>query len=414
MRTMLDRFKAARVLVVDDNPANVALLEAVLSGAGIRHVHTATDPRVALAKFDEIDPDIVLLDLHMPHLDGYEVLEQIGHRAAGSYLPVIVLTADGTKEATRRALGSGARDFVTKPFDAAEVTLRVYNLLETRYLYAALRHHNARLDQQLTEYQAVERAERESRELKRHRIAHAISDEQFAIVLQPIVDIVTNKVVGCEALTRFSAEPLRGPDRWFNEAAEVGLGTQLELATMRRALQMLDVLAEAVFLAVNVSPVTLLSPELATLLADFSDFSRLVVELTEHVPVEDYDLVHASLAGMRHRGARLAVDDTGAGYASFQHLLSLRPDVVKLDSSLTRGLHEDPARHALAAALVSFTTEVDTALVAEGIESADELAALEKLGVRWVQGYHLGRPQPLDQLSSAFPGVTGVRAGQHV
>jgi EAL domain-containing protein (putative c-di-GMP-specific phosphodiesterase class I)/DNA-binding NarL/FixJ family response regulator len=410
---MLDRFQTARVLVVDDNPANVALLEAVLTRAGAHHVHTATDPRDALARFDDIDPDIVLLDLHMPHLDGYAVLEEIVRRAAGSYLPVIVLTADTTREAIHRALGSGARDFVTKPFDAAEVALRVHNLLETRYLYAELRRHNARLHEQLTGYQELERAERESWQLKHDRIARTIRDEQFHIVFQPIVDLVARTVVGCEALTRFPAEPLRGPDRWFSEAAEVGLGTQLELATVRRAIQALDVLAEPVFLAVNASAVTLLSPELPMLLAECPSKPRLVLELTEHVRVENYDVMHAALTDFRRDGARLAVDDTGAGYASFQHLLSLRPDVVKLDNSLTRGVHVDPARHALAAALVAFTDEVDAGLVAEGVESSDELAAMERLGVRWVQGYHLARPQPLDQLASAFPEIVDGRTRQH-
>jgi len=403
---MLERFQAARVLVVDDNPANVSLLEAILRRAGIHQVHTSTDPRAALARFDAVNPDLVLLDLHMPHLDGYAVLEEIGRRAAGSYLPVLILTADTTREAIHRALGSGARDFITKPFDAVEVTLRVHNLLETRFLYATLRQHNAGLHDQLTEYQKVERAAQETWQLKHDRISRAIHDEQFHIVFQPIVDLVTHTVVGCEALTRFTAEPLRGPDRWFNEAAEVGLGTQLELAAVRQAIQALDVLAEPIFLALNVSPVTLLSPELPTLFVDSPDCSRVVLELTEHLPVENYDIMHTALAHLRPRGARLAVDDTGSGYASFQHLLSLQPDVVKLDSSLTRGVHEDPARRALAAALVTFTEQVDAELVAEGIELSDELAAVEKLGIRWAQGYHLARPQPLDQLAAACPGIT--------
>jgi EAL domain-containing protein (putative c-di-GMP-specific phosphodiesterase class I)/AmiR/NasT family two-component response regulator len=409
---MLDRFHAARVLVVDDNPANLALLEAVLARAGVQHIHTTTDPRAALSRFDEIDPDIVLLDLHMPHLSGYAVLEEIARRAAGSYLPVLVLTADTTREAIHRALGSGARDFVTKPFDAAEVTLRVHNLLETRYLYATLRQHNARLHEQLTKYQEIERAEEESRQLKRDRIAGTIRDELFHIVFQPIIDIATRTVVGCEALTRFTAEPLRGPDRWFIEATEVGLGTELELATMRHAIQALDDFAESVFLALNVSAATLLSNEFPAMLDDSRSRTRVVLELTEHVPVENYDVVHVALADPRGRGVRLAVDDTGAGYAGFQHLLSLKPDVIKLDSSLTRGVDVDPVRHALAAALVSFTDQVGAGLVAEGIESSAELAAVEKLGIRWVQGYHLARPQPLAQLAAAFPGITDGRSHQ--
>lgn len=138
MTDVLGRFSLARVLIIDDSSANVALLEQILTHAGLRSIHTATDPREALARFDDVNPDLILLDLHMPHMDGYEMLARIAERAAGFYLPVLVLTADTSPQATHRAFGLGAHDFLTKPFDVAEVTLRVHNLLQTRYLYTTL------------------------------------------------------------------------------------------------------------------------------------------------------------------------------------------------------------------------------------------------------------------------------------
>lgn len=136
---MINRFADARVFVVDDNPANVALLTAVLTRAGFANVATETDPRRVLPRLPEVDPDLIILDLHMPYLDGFEVLEQIRGFAPREYLPVLVLTADTTSAASQRALGAGAQDFVTKPFNNAEVVLRTQNLVEIRYLYTTLR-----------------------------------------------------------------------------------------------------------------------------------------------------------------------------------------------------------------------------------------------------------------------------------
>jgi EAL domain-containing protein (putative c-di-GMP-specific phosphodiesterase class I)/DNA-binding response OmpR family regulator len=406
MAEVLGRFGLARVLIIDDNSANVALLERMLTHEGLRSIHSTTDPREALARFDEIAPDLVLLDLHMPHIDGYEVLSQITQRAAGAYLPVLVLTADTAPEATHRALSLGAREFLTKPFDLVEVTLRVHNLLETRYLYTALRRQNQLLGQRLSHYQEPARAAEAGRQIVREQIEKAIENDSMRMVYQPVFDLLSGQLVGCEALARLPIEPIRGPDRWFADAASVGLGARIELVAIEKALAALAVLPEPVFLAVNASPGTLLSPDMTTLCLQH-DCSRLVLELTEHVPVEDYQAVHMATGRLRDQGARLAVDDTGAGYAGFQHLLGIRPDIIKLDGSLTRGVDGDPSRRALASALVTFTESVGATLIAEGVETAAELATLRELDVEWAQGYHLGRPQ---QLSGVLEAVAAVEA----
>ncbi len=137
----------ARILIVDDEPANVRLLERVLRQAGYRSCRGLTDSREALAAFREFQPDLVLLDLSMPHLDGVAILHQLALEIpASDYRPVAVLTADVTVEARRRALGAGAKDFLTKPFDQVEVLLRIRNLLETRRLHLALERHSRELE----------------------------------------------------------------------------------------------------------------------------------------------------------------------------------------------------------------------------------------------------------------------------
>jgi EAL domain-containing protein (putative c-di-GMP-specific phosphodiesterase class I)/response regulator of citrate/malate metabolism len=400
--TTLSRFADANVLIIDDNATNVALLEQLLRRAGLGSVHTATDPREALARLDSVDPDLVLLDLHMPQLDGYTVLRHIVERAAGQYLPVMVLTADARREASERALTMGARDFLTKPFDATEVILRVRNLLETRYLHVTLRQHNVELRAELGSYRDLERAEMEAKTCQRERIERVIRDREIRMVYQPVVDLNSYRLVGLEALARFPGAPTQGPDRWFSDANQVGLGIDLELCAVDAALGAVEQLPSNAFLAVNVSPATMLSHRLADVIPP-DVAPRLVIELTEHVPVEDYETINAAADRLRDRGARIAVDDTGAGYAGFRHLLSLKPDIVKLDISLTRGIDHDPGRRALASALVHFTQDTSAVLIAEGIETSGELGTLHELQVDWAQGYHLARPEPLSRVVSQHP-----------
>ena len=396
---MLSRFSEARVLVVDDNAANVHLLVSLLERAGLRRVYSSTDPRASLEIVKQINPDVVLLDLHMPHMDGFAVLEQLAATAEDGYLPVLVLTADTTQDAVHRALSLGARDFLTKPFDATEVVLRVRNLLETRYLYTALHQHNIALSDEL------ERRLEKEQELQRQqherfgRIEQVLAGESpFSVVFQPIIEVATGATVGLEALSRFESEPLRSPEAWFDEAASVGLGPELELKAVLAAVSRIEDIPSEEFLAVNVSPELVMSNKLLDV-ADDAICRRLVLELTEHIAVDDYSRIRRSLAPLRDRGARVAIDDTGAGFSSLRHILLLRPEIIKLDRSLTRGVDHDPARRALAASLVSFAQDVDASLIAEGVETAAEFETLQRLGTHWVQGFHLARPGPLPSRS---------------
>lgn len=140
---------AARMLVVDDAHANVVLLERMLRHNGYTNVRTLTDARDALPTYMTWEPDLVLLDLHMPYVDGYTVLQQFATMPDALYVPVLVLTADITPEAKQRALALGAKDFLAKPFDMAEVMLRINNLLETRFLYVRLQQHSGNLERQV-------------------------------------------------------------------------------------------------------------------------------------------------------------------------------------------------------------------------------------------------------------------------
>jgi response regulator RpfG family c-di-GMP phosphodiesterase len=176
-----DLVKYARILIVDDQQPNIAVLVRLLKREGFQNIESTTDSQQALALFTAFDPDIVLLDLLMPHLDGYMVMEQI--RTAmppDSYLPILVLTADISHEARQRALAGGARDFLTKPIDVAEVVLRIRNLLETRWLHRRLQQQNRVLEKAIQERTAELVAS--NQELQREIAARQRDAEQLRLI----------------------------------------------------------------------------------------------------------------------------------------------------------------------------------------------------------------------------------------
>jgi EAL domain-containing protein (putative c-di-GMP-specific phosphodiesterase class I) len=227
-----------------------------------------------------------------------------------------------------------------------------------------------------------------------------IESRLFEIVFQPIVNLSTGRIVGLEALTRFSAEPLQAPHTWFTDAERAGLRTDLEVVTSASAIRRLDELPASAYLSINVSPEALFSYQ--RLLREAPP-DRLVIEITEHAAIEDYAAVSELVEALRRERVRIAVDDVGAGFASLRHALQLEPHFIKLDISLTQGIENDRSRRALAAGLVGFASELGAAVIAEGIESSQQLQTLRGLGVHFGQGFHLAAPGPLTSATTFLP-----------
>ncbi|SJZ85725.1 sensor domain-containing phosphodiesterase [Consotaella salsifontis] len=241
-------------------------------------------------------------------------------------------------------------------------------------------------------------AERQLRDYARSRIENILAGDGLTIVYQPIWTLSGRTVRGFEALSRFAAEPYRSPDKWFAEAFDIGMGVDLEIEAIRRALTALNHLPAAIYVSVNASPETVLSGRLPELFSARRYCpQRILLEITEHAEVEDYEAFAKALAPLRKAGVRLAIDDAGAGYSGLQHIVKLAPDKIKLDMSLTSGIDTDAARRALASALVFFARETGCAIVAEGVETEEELMTLRLLGVSYGQGFGLGRPMALPQ-----------------
>ena len=248
-----------------------------------------------------------------------------------------------------------------------------------------------------------------ARQRTRAQVYRLIFSRAIDIVFQPVLDLGAGTVAGYEALARF--DPAYGtPGRLFTDAAAVGLGVQLEMLAIERAFERLDDIPAGAWLSINVSPATLLSDDFRELLR--APRGRpIVVELTEHLEIDDYTPVLERIDELRRHQVKIAVDDAGAGYSSLQHILHLRPDIIKIDIAIVRDLHTDPVRQALAHSLVSFAGSIGAELLAEGVEQQGELDLVSRIGVELAQGYLIAKPGQLPG-PVTLPGVS--RNGRRV
>lgn len=296
--------------------------------------------------------------------------------SVGSYLSTPIRLPDGSIYGTFCCFSSAADPFLTK------------RDLATLEAFAEVAGH---------QIQEVLQTGQEQR-LNLERISSMLTAEDLDIVFQPALRLDTEAVEFQEALARFRSDPYVSPDQWFALAAEVGLGPELEMLAIRHALAGMRRLPPATSISLNASPATILNPGFGALFAGVP-LEKIILEITEHAAVDSYAKVVSVLGPLRKQGLRLAIDDAGAGYSSFRHILDLQPELIKLDMSLVRDIHLDPSRRALASALIHFAAEIGCELVAEGVETEDELQSLRGLGVTIVQGFLTGRPEPAGEVT---------------
>lgn len=244
------------------------------------------------------------------------------------------------------------------------------------------------------------------REARIARIRRVIERDSLTAVYQPIHRLNGGAAVGVEALARFTTTDNLSPDVWFNDAASVGLGVELEMLAVRSAIRGLPYIPGDLYVAVNVSPATALTGELAAAVREAPE-GRLVIEVTEHSKAGDIAALSTALDALR-LNARVAIDDVGAGYSGLRRILDMKPDILKLDMSLVRDVDRDPARAALAGAMVGFARGIGSRIVAEGIETAGERDALTALGVDYGQGYYFSRPMPAVAAQQFLLGAGGA------
>jgi EAL domain-containing protein (putative c-di-GMP-specific phosphodiesterase class I)/CheY-like chemotaxis protein len=342
-----------------------------------------TDPRLdaigyaldgweALRLVASHDPDVVVVGAGLPGLDQANFTAVV-HESFPSTL-LIQLREALIPHEVEAAYADGAADCLTTSCSTDEL------------LHAIRQAENRRI--------AFARGARAPRYDMAARIRRACDNAELDTFFQPMIELESSDCVAYEALTRFPPETDWTTSDWFAAANALGVGQMVELAAIAAALGHLADIPPTAALAINVSPDVAVTEEFFGLVAPFA--GRLIIELTEHAPVTDYQALADSLRDLRVLGARIAIDDVGAGFASFRHILQLSPDIVKLDLSLTRRLEDSSSARALTAALVDFADTTGAVIAAEGIESEIELTLLRELGVHHGQGYLLGYPAHLE------------------
>ncbi|MEA2421532.1 MAG: hypothetical protein QOF55_631, partial [Thermoleophilaceae bacterium] len=377
------------VVLADGDPAFLDALSLVIQQEpGFDLVGKARDTTGAIRAAALYKPDLALVDWQVPGAGGAVAAAEIARSSPATR--VVALAASSGREAVLQMLRAGAASYVVKSVTA-------HNLVEILRLTAAggaalSPEVGPGLIEELVDHVARSGAGDERDAERLARVRSVIDEGAFEIAYQPIIGLTDDRVIGVEALARFDTSPMRSPDVWFADAVAMGLGTELDMAAAQKALRIVPDLPAGVDLFLNVWPESIFSDRFASVMAGV-EAESVVVELTEHAPVQDYDRLTHAIGALRDSGFRVSVDDVGAGYSSLRHLLNVRPDVLKIDISLCRFIGSDRARQVLAGAVASLGRELGATVMAEGIETSAELQAVRDLGIDAAQGHYLGRPE---------------------
>jgi EAL domain-containing protein (putative c-di-GMP-specific phosphodiesterase class I) len=387
---MAPTFGAVTVLIADTDSSRAMLADVISEFDDCQIVAVATDAEMAIDLAAQHCPQIALLHVDVPGGGGAHATR--GIRAVSPQTRVIALGAADDHESVGAMLSAGARDHLPRYTGSHDLlrSLRRCAMhaapVADKVAHSVVAEINSELQTRLSRDRWRDR--------KRERILRVIDAGGPQVVIQPIRRLVSSEIVGFEALSRFGSGSLT-PAEWFEDAHACGLGAELEIAALRGAVEHAwPAMADRgdAYLAINVSPSTLGHPEAVKMIGQLPA-DRVVVELTEHELITDSEHLGA-LRRIRSAGIRIAVDDVGAGFAGLHRLLTLRPDIIKLDRSIVATIETDRSRRALTRALAGFAEELGIALVAEGIERWSQTLSLTELGVAIGQGYLLGPPEP--------------------
>jgi EAL domain-containing protein (putative c-di-GMP-specific phosphodiesterase class I)/CheY-like chemotaxis protein len=375
--------RPVRLLLVDDDPLIVSTFRRLLEASGLV-VDVARDGLQALELFTERRYDAVLSDVSMPQLDGLELLREL--RGRDPDVPVIIMTGGPTTSTAARALQYGALEYLVKPIEVDDLV---------RAVTRATRLHRMTL------------AERRAGDLLRRSGTNrtgllATFDSALRgiwMAFQPIVSVRERRVIAYESLMRSTEAALPSPGAMLDAAEKLNRLDQLGRVTRERtALAAAGAPGQMVF--VNLHPKDLFDPDLlepTSALAKISE--RVVLEVTERASLDVGEHVKDRIAALRSAGYRIAIDDLGAGYAGLSTFAQLEPEVVKLDMSLVRDVHQHRTKQKLVRSMVHLAREMGTMVIAEGIESEVERDVLSDIGCDLMQGFLFARP------GAPFPGV---------
>jgi EAL domain-containing protein (putative c-di-GMP-specific phosphodiesterase class I) len=367
-----------RVLLVDDDEVVARSLGRLLEAAGYA-VAAAQDGLEAMKAMETGPFDVVVSDILMPKMDGLTLLRSI--RGRDLDIPVVFLTGRPTIETAVEAVERGAFRYLVKPVETAEL-IRVIELADRMHRLALVRREAA-----------SETGGGLIGDLAGLDARYASGVEKMWIAMQPVVSWRSKGVYAYESLLRTDEPTLRNPIDFIDAADRLGRTTELGRTIRQRIAQQIPEAPADAKVFVNLHPADLVDAELGSehgALAPFA--SRVVLEVTERAALEKVKGLAEGVRRLRALGYRLALDDLGAGYAGLSSFALLEPEVVKIDMSLVRDIHRSVLKQKLFRSFATLCREFETAVIAEGVETAEERDCLSSLGGDLYQGYLFARP----------------------
>ncbi|WP_456015897.1 EAL domain-containing response regulator [Pseudomonas fluorescens] len=397
----------ATLLIVDDEPHVRKLLETLLQHEGYQTL-SAGSGEEALQLVAQQPPDLILLDIMMPGMDGYEVASHLKGDEATASIPIIMLSALSEPSARVTGLQTGAEEFISKPVERVELWLRVRNLLRLKARGDHLKVHNLMLEQQLQQ-QTGEPAGMSVHDLARQDLENAlrlaVETNAFSVHYQPKVELAGGQICALEALLRWE-RPGYGavsPAVFVPILESLGLIVPVGRWVIDTVCQQIAVwqrgLIGAIEVSVNVSGHQLIEGDL---IADIERTLRqhgvaphwLEVELTEGSLMDNTQHTIASLQRLRTMGVKISIDDFGTGYSSLAYLRRFPIDTLKIDIAFIREVTTNPQDAAITRTIIELAHSLSLQVVAEGVETQDQLAFLKAAGCDQIQGYLFSRPLP--------------------
>lgn len=370
---------STRVLLVDDEPALRRALGRMLTSAGC-DVTTAENGREAMGLVESGAFDVVVSDIRMPTMDGLALLR--GIRGWDLDLPVVFLTGSPSVDTAMEAVQYGAFRYLAKPIEGEQLASVVAQ---------AARLHRLALVRREVADEAQRGGAIGDRAGLEAKFASAL--DKMWMAMQPILSWRTRTIFAYEALLRTEEPALANPAAFVEAAQRLGrtheLGRRVRRCVAERVLELPP--TAAVF--VNVHPSDLLDGELSSANGALTPFApEVVLEVTERAALEQLPGLSAAVNRLRGLGFRIALDDLGAGYAGLSSFALLEPEIVKVDMSLVRGIHQSPTKQKLFRSFADLCRDLGTGIIAEGVEVAEERDCLDGLGGDLYQGYLFAKP----------------------
>jgi EAL domain-containing protein (putative c-di-GMP-specific phosphodiesterase class I)/CheY-like chemotaxis protein len=351
------------ILIIDDEKDFVDLMRFYLEGANFR-VEAALTPEEGLQKAN-LKPDLILLDLTLPGMDGHEICKRIKENKSLVSIPVIMLTSRTKTIDKVEAFNLGAADYIGKHFSFEEILARI----------------KAALRAVLPEQSLLAQQDRNNRILELRKI---IDERNLKTLYQPILKLATRTPIGYEALTRGPAGSfLENAINLFTFASEENMFSELDLICLTLAAKRASFMPADCLLFINTDAVVLDKAYFRNF--DFlkeSDIkpSQICIEITERTCIRNFSKTAIDLGYFKSKGAKIAIDDVGEGYASLKSVAELTPEFIKIEMALVRGIDKDNVKLTLVQVIAELAKKIDCHVIAEGIETEEEFKTLASLG----------------------------------